>query len=81
MEKLVTVTEANRTFSALVREVVNGQPVIITAHGRPIVRMESIEEEAVKRRLARARLLDRLENQKATGLERDWTRSDLYDDV
>ena len=39
MTRSVTVTEANRSFSRIVRDVANGQSYLVTSHGRPLVRI------------------------------------------
>lgn len=45
MERTVTVTEANRAFSRIVREVAAGDSYVVTARGRPIIRLERIEAD------------------------------------
>lgn len=40
MERMVTATEANRDFSRIFRDVAGGESYVITARGKPMVRME-----------------------------------------
>jgi len=39
MERTITATEANRDFSRIFREVAAGDSYIVTARGKPLVRM------------------------------------------
>jgi prevent-host-death family protein len=40
MERTITATEANRDFSRIFREVAAGDSYVVTARGKPLVRME-----------------------------------------
>jgi prevent-host-death family protein len=40
MERTITATEANRDFSRIFREVAAGDSYLVTARGKPLVRME-----------------------------------------
>ncbi|HEX2205051.1 MAG TPA: type II toxin-antitoxin system Phd/YefM family antitoxin [Longimicrobium sp.] len=53
--KALSVAEAKATLSEQIREVENGEPVLITRHGRPVVA------------LVRAEDLDQLERLRAAG--------------
>lgn len=58
MERTVTATEANRDFSRIFRDVARGERYVITAHGKPMVRMEPAAEPATgEDRAARLRVL------------------------
>lgn len=58
MERTVTATEANRDFSRIFRDVARGERYVITAHGKPMVRMEPPAEPATgEDRAARLRVL------------------------
>lgn len=39
MERTITATEANRDFSRIFREVASGESYIVTARGKPLVRI------------------------------------------
>ncbi|WP_295174215.1 type II toxin-antitoxin system Phd/YefM family antitoxin [uncultured Brevundimonas sp.] len=39
MERTISATEANRDFSRIFREVAAGESYVVTARGRPLVRM------------------------------------------
>ena len=79
MSMTVSSANANRDFSALLRQVRDGATVIVTSHGRPVARIVPIAAGAPVLRSARTTLFNRL----ATALPVDvgkWTRDDLYED-
>ncbi|WP_295184309.1 type II toxin-antitoxin system prevent-host-death family antitoxin [uncultured Brevundimonas sp.] len=39
MERTISATEANRDFSRIFREVAAGESYVVTARGKPLVRM------------------------------------------
>lgn len=77
MQKAISAAEANRKFSELLRGVKAGQRYIVTSHGRPVARIEPIEETDHAER-AKEALLKRLRSQKAIDIG-PWTRDELYD--
>ena len=78
--KTVTAAEANRQFSALLREVAQGERVLITSHGRPVATIEPVRPRLRTAMSAAKRLLlDRLDSLPVSGQARDWTRDELYD--
>ena len=77
MEKTVSAAEANRKFSELLRQVKSGRTYVVTSHGRPVARIEPIQERS--RAKAKAALLAHLKAQPVTDIGR-WTREELYDD-
>ena len=78
--KTVTAAEASRQFSALLREVAQGERVVVTLRGRPVATIEPLRPCAATARAgaAKRRLLAHLAAVKPIGA-RDWTRDDLYD--
>jgi prevent-host-death family protein len=78
--KTVTAAEANRQFSAVLREVAQGERVMVTSHGKPVATIEPVRSRTATARAgaAKRRLLDHLATIKAVG-SRDWTRDTLYD--
>lgn len=78
--KTVTAAEANRQFSAVLREVAQGERVMVTSRGKPVATIEPLRPRATAARAgaAKRRLLERLGKVKPVGA-RDWARSDLYD--
>lgn len=44
MVKFVTVSEAKAEFSSLVEDVIRGEVVVITKHGKPVVQMVPYEK-------------------------------------
>jgi len=77
MEKQVTAAEANRHFSRLLREVREGDTVVITAHGKPVARLVPAPVKGSE--AAKQALLERLRSQPALNLG-PWTREELYED-
>ena len=78
--KAISAADANRRFSALLRDVAQGGTVVITSRGKPVATMAPVTTSSL-RTVARANLLVRLRAQAAAGggaRERDWTREDLY---
>jgi len=78
--KTVTAAEANRHFSALLKDVARGVRVTVTSRGKPVATIVPFEAppDAVREQ-ARRELLDRLAAQPITGRPRDWTRDELYE--
>jgi prevent-host-death family protein len=78
--KTVTASDANRQFSVLLRQVVQGQSVVITSRGKAVATMSPLTQtQDLKREAAKAELLKRLHKQPASGKARNWTRDELYD--
>lgn len=78
--KTVTASEANRQFSAVLREVAQGQSVLVTSRGKPVatvVPARQITDRARER--AKKRLFDRLAAIVPSGSARVWSRDELYD--
>lgn len=78
MDHVISAAEANRSFSAILREVREGQSFVVTAHGKPVARILPCEAGDAERAEARRALLARLAAQPATDGPR-WTRDELYE--
>jgi len=76
--KIVSASDANRQFSALLQEVSHGVEVTVTAHGKPVARIIPAKAARHGREVARKRLIERLNHQSATG-HRTWAREELYE--
>lgn len=74
----VTAAEANRTFSAVLRRVREGQSVVVTSHGRPVARIIPFRTDDRVGATARTSLFDRLRSTPVLNTGR-WSRADLYD--
>ncbi|MDZ4363930.1 type II toxin-antitoxin system prevent-host-death family antitoxin [Brevundimonas sp.] len=65
MERTITATDANREFSRVFNEVANGETYVVTARGKPLVRIAKLEspvaDEAARRAKVHA-LVDELGN-------------------
>ncbi|WP_373458321.1 type II toxin-antitoxin system Phd/YefM family antitoxin [Brevundimonas sp. SORGH_AS_0993] len=59
MERTISATEANRDFSRIFREVAAGESYVVTARGKPLVRMAptSASVEPEDERVARLHTL------------------------
>lgn len=75
--KTVTAAEANRQFSAVLREVAAGTAVLVTSRGKPVATIEPAPASAPALAAARRRLLEHLRGVQAVG-KRGWTRDELY---
>lgn len=81
MDEAISAAEANRRFSAILREVRGGRRYVVTSHGRPVARIVPADEAGATAASAAAKhaLLERLESQPALNLPR-WRRDELYDE-
>ena len=78
MHNAVSASEANRSFSRILREVEAGATITVTSHGRPVARIVPVEIEDANSE-ARDRLMARLRSQPIQVIG-PWTRDELYDD-
>jgi len=76
---VVSASEANRSFSALLRQVAQGQSFTVHSHGRPVANLTPVGKGPGPNAAARRALLARLATQAASGDARSWQRDDLYD--
>ena len=76
--KTIAAAEANRRFSAILRDVTHGEQVLILAHGKPVARIVPVDDLSRERTSARVSLVTRLQRQAVAGA-RDWTRDELYE--
>lgn len=63
MERTITATDANREFSRLLNEVANGETYVVTARGKPVIKMTPVtsdEADRAKRNRKMRALLDRM---------------------
>lgn len=76
----VTATEANRSFSKLLRAAREGTRVTITSRGRPVAAITSVDDETerVKRREALAKMREHWASVKPVVVG-PWTREELYE--
>ena len=73
----VTASDANRNFSALLREVAQGHSYTVLSRGKPVATLGPVQSEDAARKRARTALLTRLHAQPCTGA-RGWSRDELY---
>lgn len=63
MERTITATEANREFSRVFNEVANGKTYVVTARGKPVIKMVPVtpdEADRAEKNRKMQVLLDRL---------------------
>jgi antitoxin (DNA-binding transcriptional repressor) of toxin-antitoxin stability system len=75
---VVSATEANRSFSALLREVVRGQTFTVLSHRRPVATLDPASASRAGMAASRRVLLVRLASQTASREPRTWRREELY---
>ena len=77
--KLISAAEANRHFSALLREVSRGAQITVTSRGKPVATISAADQfERRERVTAKRALLSRLRATPAAGA-RNWSRDQLYE--
>ena len=76
---VVSASEANRSFSSLLRQAAQGRRFTVLSHGRPVATLAPAEHTTASRSAARRALLKRLNSQAASGEPRSWRRDELYD--
>jgi prevent-host-death family protein len=77
--KFFFAAEASRQFSKILREVRQGETVIVTSHGKPVAKIVPAGHHVAEREEAMARLLARLDSQPVLNLPRI-SRDEIYDD-
>lgn len=78
MSHALTAAEANRTFSAVLREVREGRSFVVTSHGRPVARIVPFTSGDHVKRTACSTLFGRLKAAPAIEAGR-WTRDELHE--
>ena len=79
LDTSISASQANRSFSSLLRRVAQGQRFTVLSHGRPVATIAPADQARGPEATARRALLARLAMQPATGTPRDWRRDELYD--
>ena len=76
--KSISSADANRHFSAVLRDVSAGEEVVVVSRGKPVAKIIGVLAGDQTRLLDKTALLKRLRAQPASGA-RNWTRNDLYE--
>lgn len=76
--KSISSADANRHFSAVLRDVSAGEEVVVVSRGKPVAKIVGVQVGEKTRQSAKAALLKRLRTQPVSGA-RNWTRNDLYE--
>lgn len=78
--KTVSASEANRQFSALLRDVAQGERVLVTSRGKPVATIAPVPKRpSAGTSAAKRRLLAHLKQIVPSNEPRNWTRDELYD--
>jgi prevent-host-death family protein len=77
----ISAAEANRKFSELIRAVRDGQSVVVTSYGKPVMHCmpASEDDREQSRRQARAAHRKRVLARPVQNIPKTWTREDLYE--
>lgn len=75
----MSASEANRSFSTLLRQVALGQRFTVLSHGRSGTTIAPAAESTASLGVSRRALLTRLATQPASSESPSWQRDDLYD--
>jgi len=77
----ISAAEANRKFSELVRAVRDGETVVVTSYGKPVMHCvpASEEDREQARRKAREAHRKRVLSRPVLNIPKTWTREDLYE--
>lgn len=78
MAKSISAAEANRLFSAVLRDVRGGDSYIVTSHGRPVAQIIPFRSGDRVGVAARVALFTRLTDAPVRSIGR-WTRDELHE--
>jgi prevent-host-death family protein len=76
--KSLSSADANRNFSAVLREVSQGEEILVISRGKPVAKITKVDIKEKTRAAAKNALLQRLQNQAISG-SRNWGRAELYE--
>ena len=79
MSRAISAADANREFSAMLRQVRRGHTFVVTSHGRPVARIVPFAAGERIATTARDTLFTRLARARVKSIGR-WTRDELYED-
>jgi prevent-host-death family protein len=74
----VRAVDANRHFSAVLKQVSQGEEFLVISRGKPVATITPARKADNSRLAARGALLERLSHQETTGI-RTWAREELYE--
>jgi prevent-host-death family protein len=76
--KSLSSADANRNFSAVLREVSQGEEILVISRGKPVAKITKVDVKEKTRAAAKNALLLRLQSQAISG-SRNWSRAELYE--
>jgi prevent-host-death family protein len=80
MKKTITVTDANREFSKLIKAVKKGNSFVVTSHGEAVARITPVDRDTEEGERKKKEFLDYLRAKPVRNIGR-WTRDELYEDA
>ncbi len=72
------ISDADRSFSQILREVRDGASFVVTADGKPVARIVPFKPDTAARLAAREALFKRVDAQPTMNIG-SWTRDELYE--
>ena len=75
----ISASEANRSFSSLLRQVAQGERFTVLSRGPPVADISPPSASGEEWRKPRRLLLERLSSQPCLAPREAWSRADLYD--
>lgn len=76
--KAISSAYANRHFSAVLRDVIAGEEIVVFSRDKPVAKIVAVQAGDQARAAAKSALLKRLRAQPAAGA-RNWKRNNLYE--
>jgi prevent-host-death family protein len=76
--KSLSSADANRNFSAVLRDVSRGEEILVVSRGKPVAKITGVDVKEKTRAAAKNALLQRLRSQAIFG-PRNWNRAELYE--
>jgi prevent-host-death family protein len=76
---IVNASDANRSFSKLLRQVTKGESFTVLSHGRPVATLSPTRDQSREKHQSRTALVKRLSPEPVTNQQHTWTRDELYD--
>jgi prevent-host-death family protein len=78
LKNSVSAADANREFSRILQDVKKGHSYVVTSHGKPVAKIESVAEDYRVAEKARDLLLHRLQEEPVIEIGL-WKRDELYE--
>jgi prevent-host-death family protein len=80
MEKTISVTDANREFSKLIKAVKKGKSFVVLSHGEAVAKIIPVDRDKEDAERKKEEFIEYLRAKPVRNIGR-WTRDELYEDV